>query len=775
MFLKFTKILFGSIIIIICLLTPFSNSVASMVTHVDDQTFQDGTKSFTLNGIEFNSDGTKMFTVYQGDGDIDFINEYDLSTPFDISTHTYAGDSERCNLANGWSEEAYEEEPNQTGDMVFSSNGLHIFLINRGSSNSDNDALWRYDLTKPFDVSTCTLAQEKDPDASEALNGWRSGSIGTNHKRHHAQGVTINPDGTKIFISFNATNVIAGKSSIREFSLSTPYDISTLTHVDSAGILLPNSTPSSNPDALSLSADGKRIFIVYHGTNFSNSTVEQYSLSSPYNTANFNLDGAVNLNDLVPGRSLLQGRAVGFSAKGLKMFVSDDQSRDATTETIYEFDLVCPFNIIEGKCPDITIDKDRTAMAEAKIELAKRTIDYSTKSTLNRLKWIRRHKDKQDLTNLKMNFHFSDAKFGILSEALKPNVKRISTNNAKKSKNYNKEIFYWSEGNISFGRDGETSLASHKDINVTSITYGADKVTKNKGLEGIALRFGVDNIDVGSNGNKIDSHTYNFTYYRTFQRDNETSFLDTIFGVGLIESDIFSVVDNLEFRNKNRLGKQIYMTIKNSDHIERDRYTVVPAAQFDLGHTKFDAYQERKVNGDGSGGIRFEDQNITSGNMRASLGYFKDLKDEKYIVKSRAKIEYQTEFLIKPDIEYSYISDPSSKYSTDLSPNSSAGLNHIINAEIGLDANVGPYELFVMYEQKRKLNYGFTHNIYFTIGHLPENGTQTSYSIKGSENLLTNLNIKKNIKNILLSFYLENELENPFSYQQANINLKSTF
>ena len=110
----------------------------------------------------------------------------------------------------------------------------------------------------------------------------------------------------------------------------------------------------------------------------------------------------------------------------------------------------------------------------------------------------------------------------------------------------------------------------------------------------------------------------------------------------------------------------------------------MPAAQFDLGHTKFDAYQERQVNGDGSGGIRFEDQNITSGNMRASLGYFKDLKDEKYIVKSRAKIEYQTEFLIKPDIEYSYISDPSSKYSTDLSPNNDDGLNHIINAEIGL-------------------------------------------------------------------------------------------
>ena len=36
---------------IFLIIFPFSNSFASMVTHVDDQTFQDGTKSFTLNGI----------------------------------------------------------------------------------------------------------------------------------------------------------------------------------------------------------------------------------------------------------------------------------------------------------------------------------------------------------------------------------------------------------------------------------------------------------------------------------------------------------------------------------------------------------------------------------------------------------------------------------------------------------------------------------------------------------------------------------------------------
>ena len=34
---------------------------------------------------------------------------------------------------------------------------------------------------------------------------------------------------------------------------------------------------------------------------------------------------------------------------------------------IYEFDLVCPFNIIAGKCPPITENKDRTGIAEAQL------------------------------------------------------------------------------------------------------------------------------------------------------------------------------------------------------------------------------------------------------------------------------------------------------------------------------------------------------------------------------------------------------------------------
>ena len=186
-------------LIILIFLFPSSNVLAN-VTHIDDQTFRDGgSGSGILSGIEFNSNGTKMFTIYSAasgnDNNIDFINEYDLSTPFDISTHTYRGDSERCNLANGYDSGSHQI-PKNAGDMSFSSNGMHIFVINRGTNGSNDDALYRYDLTKPYDVSTCTLAQEIDPDQTGVeINGWRSGSIDTNSKRHHAQGVAISPDG----------------------------------------------------------------------------------------------------------------------------------------------------------------------------------------------------------------------------------------------------------------------------------------------------------------------------------------------------------------------------------------------------------------------------------------------------------------------------------------------------------------------------------------------------------------------------------------------------
>ena len=93
--MKFIK----NFILILLFIFPISNSFGAMVTKVQTKQFTDNND--LLQGIEFNKDGTKMFTSYGNDATGEStrqINEYNLSTPFNISTRVYAGDSEGCVL-----------------------------------------------------------------------------------------------------------------------------------------------------------------------------------------------------------------------------------------------------------------------------------------------------------------------------------------------------------------------------------------------------------------------------------------------------------------------------------------------------------------------------------------------------------------------------------------------------------------------------------------------------------------------------------------------------
>ena len=128
--------LFKRILIIFFLIIPISNSFGAMVTEVDsDQaySFLDG-RWCTVNGIAFNPDGTKMFVSRTSS--TQFIIEYNLSTPFDISTATYAGDAERCELGT-----AATINPANIGDMVISSDGLKMFFVQRSTNGSNSDRI----------------------------------------------------------------------------------------------------------------------------------------------------------------------------------------------------------------------------------------------------------------------------------------------------------------------------------------------------------------------------------------------------------------------------------------------------------------------------------------------------------------------------------------------------------------------------------------------------------------------------------------------------------
>ena len=364
-YMKFIK----NFILILLFIFPISNSFGAMVTHIQSATVSDGGANH-IQGIQFNKDGTKMFTLNKTtDGEnYTHINEYTLSTPFDISTRTYAGPNERCELDHGGTN-------NGSYDLEFSSDGMKLFFAEGPNApGQDKDKVFRFDLTTAYDISTCLYANNatSNLDSDALQNGSNAGDI-TTGAGNRLQGMEINDDGTKLFLIFHGDGAV--NTRLLEYQLSTPYDLTTISLVTTAGIELEGET--ANPYSIRFSANGKRIFSVDHTRG--SQDVTQISLTSAYDTSGFTIDGTVSLDSLKS--TVTQPRGIAFSASGLKMYIGNDKTV-GEGDTIHEFDLVCPFNIIEGKCPSITTG-DRTGIAIAQIEVATRTIEHSTDTALN--------------------------------------------------------------------------------------------------------------------------------------------------------------------------------------------------------------------------------------------------------------------------------------------------------------------------------------------------------------------------------------------------------
>ena len=653
------------------------------------------------HGMTFNNDGTKMYVVGEGagtDGEADDIHEYTLSTPYDPSTRTF-----RVGIPIG------HPNSNLVRQIQFSNDGSKMFISTRGNANRCaapcvHTRIWQYSLSTNFDISTATYSNIFFSVANEVTKIFGS--------------FEFNNDGTMMYATDAAFNG-ASTEKVYQYSLSTPFDLSgTVTLARSRELpsanqaRAGNSIPDREPMGMEFNEDGTRLFMVGKQKN----DISQYTLSEGFNIDTASLDGGLQVGGDPSG--------LAFSPSGLKMYVVDDVAKD-----IREFKLPCPFNFFAGKCPSITSDPDRLGMAEAQIESAKRAMNMSTNSALNRLKWIRRNKDKQNLNNQNAKLNFSGTTLSTLSPLPISSFKKIS--NHEINKENDKNYFHWSEGDISLGRIGKNKNASRKENLTNAITYGVDRFKEDNGVEGFAIRYGLDDIDVGDVGSNLDSRTYNITYYNTSPMKDDTKYIDKIFGIGWINSDIR--IDQIASSlTADRTGHQIYGTIKIKDEYKKNNLTFIPSGQIDLGHTKLDGYQEV-----GSGAIKVQDQHITTQNLRAAFAVVDDLSTDKYTFKRHGKLEYLADTDRSSSFKYNYVSDSSSTLIDKLE----TGALHNLNFEIGIDI-IFPerFSLFAIYERNQTFDNGYsghTDNLYLAVGYLPNKDTEYAFSLNGSENLVS--------------------------------------
>ena len=229
-------------------------------------------------------DGSRLYVVGNQN---DTTYAYDLSTPYDLSTASYASESFSV---------TFQESVPQ--DIAFSTAGDKMYII------GNNDAVYEYDLSTSWDVSTASYNSHNFSVASQALNptfiafsddgtkmytgvagnfyqytlstawdittaSYASKTFNFSATEGGIQGIWFKPDGTKCFL------VGLDHATIYVLDLSTAWDISTAAYnSDNLSI----SSQESSPRCLALNDDGTKAYVL----GSVNDTIYAYDLSTPY-------------------------------------------------------------------------------------------------------------------------------------------------------------------------------------------------------------------------------------------------------------------------------------------------------------------------------------------------------------------------------------------------------------------------------------------------------------------------------------------------------------
>ena len=201
-----------------------------------DSVFSVSSQDTGPTGLAFNNDGTKMFVVGSTGQD---INEYHLTTGFDVSTASYDSNFSVANKENA---------PN---GLAFNSDGTKMFVSGEGF-----DDVVEYTLSTGFDVSTASY----------------DSSFGTQSQDTSSQGLAFSTDGKKMFIAGNTGD------DINEYTLSTGFDVSTASFVGNFDV----SSQGTQPTGITFNNDGTKMFITDSSGNNGSHSVDEYTLTTPF-------------------------------------------------------------------------------------------------------------------------------------------------------------------------------------------------------------------------------------------------------------------------------------------------------------------------------------------------------------------------------------------------------------------------------------------------------------------------------------------------------------
>lgn len=278
--------------------------------------------------LHFSPDGTRCYVIGSGQ---DAVHQFQLGTAWDIGTMSFV---------RSLSIASEETAPN---GLFFSPDGIYMY-----TTGSSGDDILQWTLSTAWNISTASLTR------SRSIGGSGAGQDTL------PQSLFFREDGELVFVLGST------RDRVMKFSLSTAWNISTMTFIEELHVAGQDSTPtglffdstgsrffivgtsadkihqynigglqvitpSSQGEQLRFSSDGYHFYICEQAGD----TIDQWTMTTPWDTstATFVRDFSINPPEATP-------RGLCFKTDGTKMYVIGISS-----DSVHEFDLSIAWNI----------------------------------------------------------------------------------------------------------------------------------------------------------------------------------------------------------------------------------------------------------------------------------------------------------------------------------------------------------------------------------------------------------------------------------------------
>ena len=242
--------------------------------------FSVATQDGEPQGIAFSKSGEKMFIVGRIN---DAVYEYTLNGSYCIGTASFV---DSFSVAT--------QEVNPRG-ITFSKSGDKMFIV--GATNNNQGKVSEYTLTAPWDVSTASFV-----DSLGVKSCGADCSTST--------GLAFSKSGEKMFVM--VSKVV---DAVDEYTLTTPWDVSTASFVDSFSVQAQEGTPTG----IAFSKSGEKMFVVGSGGD----DVNEYTLSVAWDVSSASFVGSFSVKSQ-------EGNPQGiwFDSSGKTMFITGQAGDD---------------------------------------------------------------------------------------------------------------------------------------------------------------------------------------------------------------------------------------------------------------------------------------------------------------------------------------------------------------------------------------------------------------------------------------------------------------